>query len=231
MIRNRYSRIQFHILLQTKHLFRLPMRFYKMPLYNRCLHVLLKQRKNQRTIGPVSLTWVLRIYWIRTNLEIHEHSMLYKLSPIQKQQEQIWPCHKNGQGQPSVIIWKKKPQGVGIQPLSTSSGSILKLLLFPSFCTSSKNIPYASLFYMIFCFISYMSIKRQPLGTLFYATSKVLSLWTLVACFKTKALPSDFMHIFFFMILHIPWAGQTPHQGQNFDVNRKASSLCHWLQF
>ena len=44
---------------------------------------------NQRTIGPVSLTWMLRIYWIRTNLEIHvnEHTMLHKLSPIQKHQE------------------------------------------------------------------------------------------------------------------------------------------------
>ena len=41
-------------------------------------------RSNQRTIGPVSLTWVLRICWIRTNLEIQEHSMLYKLSTIQK---------------------------------------------------------------------------------------------------------------------------------------------------
>ena len=68
---------------------------------------------NQRTIGPVSLTWVLRICWIRTNLEIQEHSMLFKLSPIQKHQEQIWPYHKNGQGQPRVIIWKKR-QGMGI---------------------------------------------------------------------------------------------------------------------
>ena len=63
-------------------------------------------QNNQMTIGPISLTWVLRICWIRTNFEIQEHSMLYKLSPIQKHQEQIWPCHKNGQGQPRVIIWK-----------------------------------------------------------------------------------------------------------------------------
>ena len=46
------------------------------------------------------------------------------------------------------------------------------LLLFPSFCTRSRKIPFASLFYMIFCFISYMYIKpqgkkRQPLGTIF----------------------------------------------------------------
>ena len=37
--------------------------------------------------------------------------MLYKLLTLQKHQEQTWPCHKNGQGQPSVIIWKK-PQGM-----------------------------------------------------------------------------------------------------------------------
>ena len=41
----------------------------------------------------------------------------------------------------------QKPQGMGIQPLGTSSGSILKLLLLPSFCTSSRKIPFASLFY------------------------------------------------------------------------------------
>ena len=44
---------------------------------------------------------------------------------------------------------------MGIQPLG-----ILKLLLFPSFCTSSRKIPFASLFYMLFCFISYMYIAQ-----------------------------------------------------------------------
>ena len=73
---------------------------------------------NQRTFGPVSLTCEMRICWIRTNLEIHEHSMLYKL--YRRIKQQIWPCHTNGQGQPRVIIWKK-PQGMGIQPLGTSS--------------------------------------------------------------------------------------------------------------
>ena len=58
-------------------------------------------------------------------------------------------------------LFEKKPQGMGIQPLGTSSGSILKLLLFPLFCTSSRKIPFASLFYIIFCFISYMYIKPQ----------------------------------------------------------------------
>ena len=120
----------------------------------------LTKKSYQRTMVPVSLAWVLRICWIRTNLEIQEHSTLCKLTPIQKHQQQIWPCHKNGHGQHWVIIWKT-PQGMGIQPLGASSGSIFKLLLFPSFCTSSRKIPFASLFYMIFCCISYMYIKPQ----------------------------------------------------------------------
>ena len=70
--------------------------------------------------------------------------------PYRSIRKQIWPYHKYGQGQPRVIIWKKKPQGMGIQPLGSSSGSIWKLLFFPSCCTSSRPIPFASLFYMIY---------------------------------------------------------------------------------
>ena len=81
-----------------------------------------------------------------------------------------------GQGERFCIFSQFQTSiGMGIQPLGTSSGSILKLLLFPSFCTSSRKIPFAS-FYMIFCFISYMNIKpqgkgRQSLGTVFYGFS------------------------------------------------------------
>ena len=171
---------------------------------------------NQRTIGPVSLTWVLRICWIRTNWEIQKHSMLYKLPPIQKHQEQIWPCHKTCHGQPRIIIWKK-PLAMGIQPLGTSSGSILKLLLFPSFCTSSRKIPFPSLFYMIFCFISYMCIKtqdkkRQPLGTIFDASRKVLSLWSLVTCFKKYLCPLILCTFFMILYMYIAFGqGQITH--------------------
>ena len=102
------------------------------------------------------------VCWIRTNLGIHEYeySMLYIIChPYSNIRKQSWLGHKNGQGQPRVIIWKK-PQGMGIQPLGTSSGSILKLLFFPSFCTCSRKIPFVSLFYIIIicCFISYMYI-------------------------------------------------------------------------
>ena len=141
---------------------------------------------NQRIIGPVTLIWVLRVCWIRTNLEIQEHLMFYNLSSIQKHQEQIWPCYKNGQGQPRVFKKKKKKKkkkGMVVK----SSGSILKLLLFPSFCTNSRKIPFVSLFYMIFCFISCMYIKpqgkkKQP----FLCKQKGLIILITVACLKNS---------------------------------------------
>ena len=140
--------------------------------------------------------------------------MLYKLSPIQKHQEQIWPYHKNGQGQTRVIICKK-PQGMDIQPLGTSSGSTSKLLLFPSFCTNSRMIPFALLFYMIFSFISYIYIKpqgkkRQPLGTMFLMQeerSYHINHWLHVS--KNRSA-SDFMHIFFSWFYTCTWAGDNP---------------------
>ena len=59
--------------------------------------------------------------------------------------------------------FEKKPQGIGIQPLGTSSGSILKLLLFPSFCTSSRKIPFVSLYYMIHCILFYfIHVYKAP---------------------------------------------------------------------
>ena len=111
--------------------------------------------------------------------------------PYRSIRKQIYPCHKNGQGQPRVIIWTK-PQGMGIQPLGTSSGSILKLLLFPSFCISSRKILFVSLFYMVFCFISYMRTVYLALGqdettlgdNFVDGSRKVLTLWSLIACFK-----------------------------------------------
>ena len=51
---------------------------------------------------------------------------------------------------------------MGIQPLVTSSGSILKLLLFPSFCTSSRKIPLASLFHT--CIYSPRTRGDNPWG-------------------------------------------------------------------
>ena len=145
------------------------------------------------------------ICWIKTKFEIQEHSMLYKLSPIPKHQEQIWPYYKNGQGQPRGIIWKK-PQRMGIQPLGTSSSSILKLLLFLSFCTSSRKIPFALLFYMIVCFISYIYIKpyckrRQPFGTNFLCKQKglITDHWLHLS----KNSSALWFHAHFFIILYM----------------------------
>ena len=81
------------------------------------VHVSKAHKQDQRTIGPILLTWVHRICW--TSLEIQDY-MLYKLSPMQKKKKkQIWPCHKNCHGQPIVIIWK-------IQAPENTDDNILK---------------------------------------------------------------------------------------------------------
>ena len=130
-------------------------------------HRVIARRLCERTF---SFTWVLRICWIRTNLKIQEHSMLYKLSPIQKRQETNLKMVKVNPGS----SFEKKAPGHGH--------------------TSSRKIPFASLFYMIFCFISVMCTKphgkrRQALGTIFWCKQKGLHVS------KKIALPSDFMHI------------------------------------
>ena len=140
--------------------------------------------------------------------------------PYRSIRKQIWPCHKNGQGKPRVIIWKK-PQDMGIQPLGTSSSSILKLSLFPSFCTSFRKIPFASLFYMIFCFISNMYIKPQgkkrTLGTIFlmqaersYHFDHCLHVSKNSSALWFYARFHDFIHV------HSPWAGADNALGPKF---------------
>ena len=122
------------------------------------------EKYNQRTIGPVSLTWELRICWIKNNLEIQEHPMFYKLSPIQKHQEQIWPCHKDGHGQPRVIIWKKTR--------AWASHIVTSVIC----CKFQKSL-FEVWFYTIFFMILYMYIARgrgrQPPGDKILMLTKI----------------------------------------------------------
>ena len=149
---------------------------------------------------------------------MQEHSMLYKLSPIQKHQEQIWPCNKNGQGQPRVIIWKK-PQGMGIQPLGTSSGRlafIIPIILYQfqkdPFCLI---ILYDILFYFIHVYKA-PGQEETTLGDIFFFMQAERSyhfdhwmhvskqLLILCTCFH------DFIHE------HSPWAEADNPLGPNF---------------
>ena len=140
--------------------------------------------------------------------------------------KKIWPCHKNGQGQPRIIIWKK-PQGMGIQPLGTRSGSILKLLLFPSFLTSSRKILFASLFYVIFvCFFIHVYIapgqEETTLGDYFFfffflmeaERSYHFDHWLYVS----KNNCSLILCTLFCVLIHVysPWAGENNPLGPNF---------------
>ena len=122
---------------------------------------------------------------------------------------------------------------MGIQPLST--GSILKLLLFPSFCTSSRKIPFASLFYMIFCFIPCMNIyiaqgKGEARGDnpwrqllMEAEMSCHFNHWLNVS--QKYLCPLILCTLFMIFYMYIDPAGTENPWGQIFDVNRKASSL------
>ena len=59
---------------------------------------------------------------------------------------------------------------MSIQPLGSSSDSILKLLSFPSYCTCARKIPFASLFYdILFYFIhAYTAQEKTTRGDFFF---------------------------------------------------------------
>ena len=125
--------------------------------------------------------------------------------PYRNFRKQIWPCHKNDQNQPRVIIWKKL-QIMGIQPPGTSSDSILELLLFPSFCVNSRKIAFPSLFH-------------SPRGRfLWWKQNGRITLIT--GCLFQKIA-----------LVHSPWAGTDNPLGRKFWCQQKASSLWPLVAF
>ena len=121
--------------------------------------------------------------------------------------------------------FEKKPQGMGIQPLGTKkkSGSILKLLLFQSFCTSSRKIPFASyiiLYDILFYFIHVYIASGQEETTLednFLWKQKGLITLITGCMFQKIALPSDFMQTFHdFIHVYSLWAGADNPLGPKF---------------
>ena len=108
---------------------------------------------------------------------------------------------------------------------------ILKLLLFPSFWTSSRKISFAHCFIWYFvlfhiCICSTRGRRDSPWEQCFWWKQKGLITLITGCMFQNIALSSDFMHIFMILYMYIAlWQGQTTHYGQNFYVNRKASSF------
>ena len=128
--------------------------------------------KNQGTNGPVSISWVHKICRIRTRLEIHDYK-LYNLYPCRSIRKQIWPCHKNGQGQPSVIIWTN-----------------LVILKYPMLYTKIHgHHPLGSEEREFWWFLPYMSLEAilwlEVFEQIFIPISHGGSIWN-VACFFRK---------------------------------------------
>ena len=131
------------------------------------------------------------------NLEIQEHSMLYKLPPIQKHQEQIWPGHKNGQGNPGSSF-EKRPRAWVYNHL------VQILAAFQSFYYSRHFVPaperpFCLIYYFIWYFVIFFVLfyikpqgkKSQPLGTIILMEADVTK-WIkscLLPCFGTFKIP------------------------------------------
>ena len=183
---------------------------------------------------PVSLTWVLGICWIRTNLKIHEHSKLYKLSPIQKHQETNYPCHKNGQCQLRVIIWTK-PQGMGIQPLGViCPWQHFKAFVIPIILYQFQKDPFC-LIILYGIFISYMCRAYLALGqdetiigdNFVDGSRKAFHFHHWLHVSNISYALWFYAHLFMIFYMYIAlWRSQTTHQGQHLDV----SSLWSFVQ-
>ena len=99
--------------------------------------------------------------------------------------------------------------------------SILKLLLFPSFCTSSRKIPSLIIYEIFLNFIHVYKAPGQEETTFrdnfFLCKQKCLNTLITGCMFQKIALLSDFMHIFHdFIPVHRPWAGADNPLGPNF---------------
>ena len=137
--------------------------------------------------------------------------MLYKLSPIQKHQEQIWPCHKNGQGQPRIIIWKYTAAGQGRQPQGQNFDVNRNLLSLWSFATSFKNISLKSDFIQFFSWFYTCIQPRSRLSLRSFVASSKKSLWSLILY--------NFFHDFIYV--YSPGAGTDSPQGTKFSRQQK----------
>ena len=149
-----------------------------MPLNN------LPHQLKHRTTGPVSLTWVLRICWIRTNLEIHEHSMLYKLST--KHQETLFVIKMDKKKGHHL----KEAPGYGHTTTWYKFWQHFRAFIFLSFIYQFRKDPFCLIIlYILFYFLHVYTAPGQEETTLgdncFDGSKKISSLWSLVACCKT----------------------------------------------
>ena len=111
--------------------------------------------------------------------------------------KQIWPSHKNGQGQPRVINWKNAP-GHGHTSTYYKFWQHFKAFIIPIVFYQFQKDPFC----LIFCFISYTYIYilrargDNPWGQFFWWKQKGLLTLITGCMFQKIALPSYFMHIF-----------------------------------
>ena len=158
------------------------------------------------TRGPfclVSLTWVLRICWIRTNLEIHEHSKLYKLSPIQKHQETNLPLSLKWSMSTQGHHLNKAP-GHGHTTTRYKFWQHFKAFVIPIILYQFQKDPFCLiiLYGILFYFIHVYSVSSpnarwdNPWGQFCWWKQKGLITLITDCMFQKLTMLSDFMHTF-----------------------------------
>ena len=136
--------------------------------------------------------------------------------PHRSIRKQIWPCHKHGQGQHRVIIWNK-PQGMGIQPLGTSSGSNFVSCYYSHHFVQAPErsiLPHYLIWYFVLFHTCILHIAPGQEETtngdklMEAERSYHFDHWLHISN-NSSAMASDFMHIFYgFKHVHSPWEGE-----------------------
>ena len=129
------------------------------------------------------------------------------------------------------------PMAGADNPLGTKFWCQQKGLITLPICCMCQNKSLWSLilytFFNNFIYVySPITGADNPLGTQFWCQQQDLITLPICCMFQNKSLRNLILYTFL-MILYMyiaPWQGQTTPWGQNFDVNRKALSLCPFIK-
>ena len=162
-----------------------------------------KANKNQ-TRGPLVLYRSPECWGdaeLKQNWKYMNTQCFISCHPYRSIRKQIWPCHKNGQGQPRVVISKKAPvhghTATWYKFWQHFKAFVIPIILYhfqrDPFCLI---ILYDILFYFKHVYIAPGQEETALGDNVFDRSRRILPLWSLVACFKIKHCPLIFMHTF-----------------------------------
>ena len=196
---------------------------------------------NQRTNGPVTLTWQLVLGRERNFALFHNFKHVYSprawaynhLVQVLASVESIYYSHHLVPVPVPLHVYSLRAGADN--PLGTKFWCQQKGLITLPIVASFKKISLKSDFIHIFNGLIQYSPRAgtdNPLGTKFDVNRKALSLCPFIASFNKMSLKSEFIHIFNDIIhVYSPRAEAGNPLGTKFDINRKALSLCPFAAY